>query len=261
MPGPNWNPKPPAQVPKRQISTKSRSFLKPEQFDELIKQQGVPVRIWRSLLCPNVKGIDSGEHEFDCQVCKSSGFLDLSPLDTIAVILDQSLEKAQEAEGYVDHATAKATFLSGVTLQYFTLVEVLNHYDTFIERVKRQPGEIDRLKYSAVQVNALTDGQRQYYAGTDFNLDPNGDLKWILGRGPATGTIYSIHYAMALKFRAVQALHANRFAQSDAGGGNVAFTRMPECWLLQRVYLADRKDYKGNTLAPNLIRNPDDPST
>lgn len=257
---PNWNNKRPVQVPRALISSKARVNLKPDQFDTLIKQQGIQVKVYRTILCPNVKSIDGAEHEINCPVCKSSGFLDLSPIDTWAFIQDQTLEKAGEPEGYIDHSSAKATFLSGITLQYFTRVEVPGHFDTFFERIKRQEGRIDRLKYSAVQVNALTDGCRQYYSGIDFNLDPNGDIHWLDGKGPDEGMIYSVHYAIVLQYRAIQAQHVNRFAQS-ANGGEIRFSRLPECWLLQKIYLADRKDYRGNQLAPNLIRDADDPDT
>jgi len=261
MANPGWNNKKPVQVPLKEISQKARVKISPAEFDNLIKTQGVRVRVYRTVFCPNVKSLDGAEHEINCLVCKASGFIDVHPIETWAFIQSQTLEKAGQAEGMIDQCSAQATFLRGISLQYFALVEIPDFQDTFFERIKRQSGPADVLKYKALQVNVvLSQDGREYSAGNDFNLDVEGNVKWLPDRGPAPGTIYSIHYAITLQFRAIRAMHVNRFAQA-ASGSLSTMTKMPEQWGLEKVYLADRKDHRGNRLSPNLIRDPDSSDT
>jgi hypothetical protein len=256
---PAWTNKKPVTYPKTQISTKARVSLNAAAFDEMVKQQGIFVKCYRTLLCPNVKDIDGGQHEIDCPLCKGSNFYDTHCIETMAFIQSQAGNIAPEAEGLIDQFSAYATFLQGINLQYFTLVEVPDHYDTFIERIKRQPGPIDLLKYKAIEVNTLVDSNgKEYYCGNDFTIDVNGNILWKANRGPAVSTIYSIHYNITLQFRAVKAIHVNRFAQVS-NGANIEMTRMNEQWALEKVYLAERKDFRGSLLSPNLIRDPDEP--
>jgi len=257
---PGWNPKANAEIPKTQIGTPKGavSFI-PENFDKLILQQGMRVKVYRTMLCPNVKSIDGGEHEIDCKLCNGNGFVDSHPIQTMSIIQSQELEKVHKAEGYWDGNSVAMTFARGIELQYFTLVELCDFTDIFFERVKRQQGPVDVLKYKVCRVNVLMDKSGKFYqADTDFDLDPNGCIRWKAGRGPDPGTIYSIHYEAALQFRAIRAMHVNRFVQDGRKSANVTMTKMPEQWMLQKEFLVKRRDKAGNELSPNLIRDPDE---
>lgn len=255
---PGWNNKPAKEVPAGQISTKARVNLNAAAFDELVKQQGVQVKVYRTLLCPRVKSIDGAEHELECPICRGSQFYDTKCIDTMAFIQGQQGDFETSSEGVIDQFSATGTFLQGVNLQYFTLVEVVGHFDSFIERIKRQSGPSDVLKYKAVDIQVVVDyNGREYYLGNDFLFDQNCNVTWKPGKGPPTGMIYSIYYTLPLQFRAVKALHVNRFAQTK-DGGNIKFVRMNEEWLLQKVYQPERKDSKGNVLSPNRIRDTDE---
>ncbi len=257
---PGWNVKPPVKIPKSELEDqRNRLNFRPEKYDALINQQGVRVKVFRTTFCPNVKSIDGGEHEIDCQLCKGSGFTDARPIQTMAVLDKQSLEKKNRPEGYVDGTKTTATFLQGIGLQYFTLVELLDFTDIFIERIKRQRGSIDVLKYPAICVHLVKDSSgKEYFQGNDFTLDVNGSISWLPGRGPDAGVIYSLNYDCKVQFRAIEALHVNRFVQVGRRDKNVEMVHMNEQWVLQREYLVDRKDFKGNRLTTNVIRNEDE---
>lgn len=257
---PGWNSKPPKVVPKSVLGTpKGAVSLSPEKYEALIKQQGVRVRVWRSATCPNVKDISSAQHEIDCKICNGGhGFVDVLPIETIAVIQNQALEKLQNVEGVLDGNTVAATFQLGVELQYFTLVELCDFTDIFYQLVKRQRGAIDVLNYKACRVNFVMDSSgKMYQQDSDFILDENGCIKWNAGKGPTPETIYTIHFEVAQQFRAIRAIHVNRFTQDGRKSDSVKFIKMPEQWVLQRSYLVDRKDRTGNELSSNLIRNKD----
>lgn len=258
---PGWNSKADRSISKTQLGTpKGAVSFVPENFDKLITQQGVRVRVYRTMLCPNVKSIDGGEHEIDCKICtRGNGFVDTNPYETMAVIQSQELEKVARAEGYWDGNSVAATFARGIELQYFTLVELMDFTDIFFERVKRQQGSVDVLKYKACRVNVVMDSRgKTYLADADFDLDVNGSIRWRPDRGPARSQIYSVHYECAQQFRAITAMHVNRFVQDGRKSATVTMTKMPEQWRLQKEFLVKRRDKKGSELSVNLIRDPDD---
>ncbi len=239
-----------------------RVDVDPAQFEKLLKEKGVRVKVFRTLFCPNVKSIDGAEHNIDCKMCNGSGFLDVHPIETISFIQNQSLERNASVEGMVDGNAVAATFPTGIELQYFTLVQLLDFTEPFFQRIKRQEGNADVLKYKAVRVNVLIDQHnKEYYQDTDFTLDQNGSVFWKPNRGPNPGDIYGVHYEAAVQFRAVRAMHVSRFTQvfSKSAGG-VLHTKLPEQWLLQKEFLVKRTDRNGDEIMPNLIVDKTDPT-
>lgn len=256
---PGWSPKPiPPLNPGH--NNKQKVNLKAHSFDDLVLKQGVKVCVYRTTYCPKVKSIDGAEHEIDCDICHGAGFVDKLPISTFAFIQQQALDKAVFAEGLYDGNTVAATFLQNVNLQYFTLVELPDMSEIIIERVKRQDGVIDVLRYPGIRVNSLTDSEnRDYFEGSDFKLDGNGNIFWCAKRRPDRGQIYSLNYDSKVRFRAIRAMHVNRFAQINLNGVTQE-VRMNEQWMLQKEFLIVRKDIKGNLISPNKIRDSDDTS-
>jgi len=251
-----WNTRGNVHLPGK--DTRGKVNLRPEDFDKLVERQGVRVKVYRSMYCPNVKSIDGSEHEITCTLCHGAGFLDRYCLETFAFISNQTEERKLLVEGQYDGNTVAATFMRGIELQYFTLVELLDFSEIFFERIKKQEGSTDVLKYPGLRVNLLVDRHgREYYEGSDFCLDANGSICWNPNHGPDRGTIYSIHYETKIRFRAIKANHSNRFAQVTRNGAT-EMVRMNEAWTLQKEYLVIRKDLSGNVIAPNKIRDSDD---
>lgn len=250
---PGWNVREP--IERADLAPEERVNLDPEACDRLIKQHGVRVKVYRSLYCPNVKSIDGGEHNIDCQMCNGSGFMDLKPLCMDVVIQNQALEKLHHVEGFVDGNTVAITFPIGIEIQYFTLIELLDHSDIFFQRVARSQGDVDRLKYKALRINVLIaqDGV-EYFEGTDFKLNDNGDVVWKDGKGPLPGTIYSTHYEANIQFRATRAVHANRFDQV-LNEGKIAQVKFNEQWICTKEFLVRRQGFNGEELLPNPIPN------
>lgn len=237
-----------------------RVDLESEKFERLIQQKGVRVRVYRTTYCPNVKSVDGAEHNIDCTSCNGSGFLDVLPICTLAVLSNQELEKMANVEGYVDGNSVLATFPLGVELQYFTLVELEDFTDIYFQRVMRTPiatSDTDILKYSAQRVNFLQDSAGVvYYEGQDFKIGVNGDIVWGIGRTPADNVIYTIHYEAKVQFRATRAIHVNRFSQQkNKTTGKVDHLKFQEQWLLTKEFLVKRVDQAGNELEPGPYDN------
>lgn len=248
-----WDVKTAVIIPAKYSPT--RVDILPDDFEKLLDQKGMRVRVFRSFFCPNVKSIDGAEHNIDCDKCNGSGFMDVRPIETLAYIQNQAFEKLPFVEGMVDGNSVAMTFKMGIELQYFTLVELIDFQEPYFQRVKRQEGTVDVLKYKAFRINVCIDADKEYYLDRDFTLDGNGSINWKPNQGPNPGTIYSVHYEAAVQFRAVRAMHSNRFTQyytNENGGGSI-HVKLPEQWMMSKEFLVKRKDRDGNELLPNLI--------
>lgn len=237
---------------------KQRVDLQVADFDRLIEQKGVNIKVFRTMYCPNVKSVDAAEHEIDCPLCNGSGFLDMNPLCTKGFIQNQDLEKMLDTvAGQYDGNSVLITFPIGIELQYFTKIELEDFTMIYFERLLRKVGtNIDILKYRACRINQIVDKNGvEYFQGQDFNIDPNGNLQW-LARKPADEVIFSIHYECHVQFRATRAMHVSRFTQYKAAGeAGVEHIKMPEQWLCTKEFLLRRKDI--NTGA-DLLQGPYD---
>ena len=249
-----WDVKANAVIPAKQSPT--RVDITVADFDKLLTEKGIRVRVFRSMFCSNVKSIDGAEHQIDCDLCNGSGFMDARPIETLAFIQNQALDKMPFVEGMVDGNSVAMTFPTGIELQYFTLVELCDFQQPFFQRVKRQLGRVDVLKYRASRINLCIDQNgREYFQDADFGLDDNGSILWLENKGPDPEIIYSVHYEAAVQFRAVRAMHANRYTQvfENKNGGQSVQMKLPEQWMLSKEFLVKRKDRDGNEIMPNAI--------
>jgi hypothetical protein len=226
-------------------NSKGRVDLRVEDFDVLLEQKGVNFRVYRTMYCPNVKSVDGGEHEIDCQLCNGSGYVDLNPITSKGFIQNQDLERMMDGlGGQHDGNSVLITFPIGVELQYFTKIEMCDFTQLYFQRVLRKPGtNVDVLKYKACRVNQVMDRQGvQYFQDQDFKLDANGNMLWLT-RKPADNVPYSIHYECHITYRTVNAMHVSRFTQYKAPGEpKVAHIKLPEQWLCTKEFLLRRKD-------------------
>ncbi len=227
--------------------------LDPVKLDMLIETQGVRVKVYQTMLCPNVKKIDSGEHEIDCKLCKGIGFIDHNFQQTWGFIQSQTLIREFAKEGVWDDQNVACTFQTDIEVQYFAKIELMDFTTTFYELIQRQEGELDRLKYPAFSIQTLIDQHGvQYTYQKHFVLTESGDVKWINGfERPSIGTIYTIYYTYPITYRAVNAMHVNRFSQVAKKLDHKEPVQLNQQWLLKRDYLLTRQDLDGNPLKPN----------
>lgn len=252
-----WNVKDGRILP--ETNAQGRVDANPKDFDKLIEQKGSRINIFRSFYCPNVKSVDGAEHQIDCQLCNGSGYMDVDCIPTKAYIQNQDLERLMSQGGDYDGNSVLMTFPTGIELQYFTRVELVDFTGIYYQRVLRNPvGSIDVLKYKACRINVVVDKNNvRYYQMQDFNLDQNGNILWLTtltSRKPAANVIYSVHYECHLQFRAVKAMHVSRFSQWKNNEG-IEYVKLPEQWLMVKEFLLRRKDI--NTKA-DLVQGPFD---
>ncbi len=247
-----WNNSTATNIPKKSPIF-GKVNISPEAFSNLILAQGIRANVFRSLLCPNIKDISTGDHEIDCNLCLGSQFLDKHPLETRIVVQSVQSQTDHLIEGLYDGNTITITFPAGVEAQYFTMVELLDFTELYNQRVSKQQGQTDIMKYPAINVNLLIDKHgREYFQGSDFDLDINGNLRWRVGKGPLADTIYSIHYETRVRYRTVRSMHTNRFSTITRENVDVA-AKLPETWLASKAFLVDRRDAQGNIVPQNKL--------
>lgn len=244
-----WDVKEPKSLP--DANPKGRIDLQVEDFDTLIDQKGVRMKVYRSMYCPNVKSVDGAEHEIDCNLCNGSAWLDRNPIETLGFIQNQGIERLLDSEGgQHDGNSVLISFPIGIELQYFTLIELCDFTQLYFQRLMRKEGTtVDILKYKACRINQVVDSTgKEYYQGQDFLIDPNGNIKWIdATRIPADDTIYSVHYECHVQYRAVRAMHVSRFTQyKPKGEPLVQHIKLPEQWLCTKEFLLRRRDINTN---------------
>lgn len=227
-----------------------------DKLNQVVKDLGVRVRVYKSTLCPNMTSLESADHDITCKVC-NNGMIDFEPFETIAMFQQQSLTDQFKVQGTFHIDEIFATFLSGISLQVFTKVEILDFKEPFYELVQRQEGtDIDNLKYCASCIDGLfvVEGQtiREFQEGAHFNLTADGNIKWRTANRPSDRAIYSVYYHYAPVYRAINAVHRDRYSQYNSRpnliqapkvtvDGNT-YVKLPEAWILKRDYILDSRD-------------------
>lgn len=311
-----------------------------KDLDTMIYNQGVRVKVYKTLWCPNVKSIDGAEHDINCPICRGSSFVDVDCIETEAFIQGQSREHLISPEQIGqnwEEQVVLATFRSGVDVSYYTLVELVDYTDPMKELIQRQPSgsnvlsditpsgyddefseiefddmvnlsrvrtnhiiidadnnrfvvdkvsnrdgnkyikvsgeatpnvasplsifvpDVDRLQFKAVSVDEeailLNEDGRRYYEGQDFIFDHNGDVEWLpCGEKPAAKNTYTIYYYALVAYRAIRALHSNRYLTDSQKKDFLEVVEAPQQWMLKKLYLFRKEDSEsGQQLDPNDI--------
>jgi hypothetical protein len=245
-----------------------------DRLDQLIKDLGVRVRVWKSTVCPNFKSLESLDHDVNCNLC-SNNMIDFDCRETLALFQQQDLVEQFKLQGTFNMDELLVSFMAGVTLHIYSKIELLDFAEDFYEAVQRQEnGDIDVLKYPACDVLAVftaedSNTQTRYYQGNDFTLDQNGSIKWTGSHRPDDRQIYSVYYRYHPVYRAIKAVHRDRYSQFNLRSGTLkadgsktvdgkTYVKMPETWILKRDYLLDRKDSQGQAIAANHYYDPNE---
>ena len=228
--------------------------------------------MYKSTLCPNMQSLESMDHDINCPICNNS-MIDFCPQETVAMFQQQSLTEQYKAQGTFQMDEATVSFLSGITLATLSRVELLDFKEDFFELIQRQDflsTATDRLKYKACEVVGLfvirAGVQIQFYPGADFEVDLNGDIKWTGAHKPNDREIYTIYYRHHPVFRAIKALHRDRYSQFNLRPDDIeapkqtigenTYVKLPEAWILKRDYLIERRDINSVLLSANKYYDP-----
>lgn len=249
-----------------------------EKLNQEIKDLGVRIRVWRSTVCPNMKSIESMDHDVNCTICNNN-MIDFGCFESVGLIQQQDLVEQFKLTGTFSMDEALMSFLSEVTLHIFAKIQILDFTEDFFELIQRQDTPMsgpatDRLKYAACEIlgvfTVVNDVKTEYYEGVDFKIDQNGDIQWVGAHKPADRQIYSIYYKHHPVFRAVRAMHRNRWSQYNVRAGQLdpaipkktvgdrTYVKLPDAWILKRDYLIERRDIQKALLPDNEFYDPNE---
>jgi len=201
----------------KRVAKPGRVSLIPEEFDNLIEDQGIFVRITPSVLCPNRTEIEDTNHNLNCTLCDNQ-VIDLTDecYEEWAFIQGVKFDKQFEVQGVFDPKDALMSIKSNVRLWYWYKIEVLDFSSVFNQVMKRGITDIDKTRYELARVGEtpmyLIDKLgTKYIRNEDYKIGAdNHSIQWI-GNTPAAGDLFSFSYPILPTFRVLELMHENRY--------------------------------------------------
>ena len=239
----------------------SRVAMVPQDFDNLIQDQGVYVRITPSALCPNRTDLTDTNHKLDCPLCNGDQLIDITSqvVETWAVIQGIKFNQENQVQGIYDIKDATITTQQNVKLYYWYKVEVLDFAAPFNQVLKRAPGTTDNLRYQVAPIGSVTLDEEQttatlptpdvpfvaidskglqYLLNKDFKMKNNTIIWKNLAHSPAVGTLYTLIYAVLPTFRILDLQHEHRYYYVDFKRTEKTPVHLPQQAVMRWDYLA-----------------------
>ena len=239
--------------PKRQNAKPGRVDLIPQEFENLIEDQGVRVRVTAAAVCPNRTEIEDTNHALDCPICFGSQVIDIETCyEDWAFIQSVTLDKKFDVQGLWDMKDARITFKQGVRVSYWYKIEILDFASVFNEVLKRKSGNVDKLRYEVATACDtpfyLVDKLGNRYTLNEHYRVDKRDLIWISAERPATGSLYTFVYPILPTFRVLELMHENRYYYRSFKRAAKEPLQLP-----QQAHI--RLDYLANKAGTNILVN------
>jgi len=194
-----------------------------DEFNNLIEDQGIMVRVTPSVICPRRTGeVEDNmniNHDLNCPICHGRSVVDLDHLaqDDWAFIQGITLDKTFTESSRYDMKDAFMTFRSPLRVSYWYKIEIIDFGSQFNELIHKNGKETrDRIRYPALDpedgnIFALIDGAGDTYElGTDYDI--NGQyIEWKTARMPPEDRLFSFLYPVLPTFRVLDLPHENRY--------------------------------------------------
>lgn len=230
-----------------------------QNFDQLLARRGIRFKHYKSLPCPNVKGLDDNSHDPTCEQCDGSGIIYYEPRDIVGIISSNSVEKQFEYQGAWEIGSATVTMPSeyddGVQAD-FTLYDKLEVLDYTVrlwelKEYEPRPDNTQQLRYPIEKVGYLitaTDSQvTEFKQDIDFTID-NGMIKWQIGHTPSydlvndMGQTFSVAYWANPVYIVLQPMRELRVTQQMLPDGTKIAVRLPQQLVIKRDFLVNKPE-------------------
>lgn len=236
-------------------------------FEQLLEQRGIRFIHEKATPCPNILTEDNNAHEPNCPFCDNNGMIHYGAREIWGVFTGNSIQKTFEAHGVWEIGSAVVSFPNFYpadnTEADFNGFDKLTIPDYTVrlwelKEYEPRPGNIQDLRYPIVKVDYVSsvsnDGKtlKQYYEGTDFNIDSNGSIEWIDGRQPKYdrlkehGEVLTWAYFAHPVYLVVQLLRELRVTQEFQNGNKVP-VKLPQQVLVKRDFLPTAGESVVNT--------------
>jgi hypothetical protein len=244
-------------------------------FDHLVRIRGVKFVHHRAIPCPVGLTDENDVHRThaDHSGC-SNGFI-YKPIGRVtAVFTSNATDPKKVNEGMFDGSTVVITFPRFYDEPADKRIMVrpidrlyLEEEDLLVaiwdKTHRRNDGQPDRAEFPIVKVEHLVDANEAWWTqGVDFDVIA-GNIVWRAGRGPATGTVFSVWYQYRPYWYIDRLIHEIRVSPvPDYLDGNlIAMERLAYGAMCQREYVY--RNQQNDDLAPDnrgrKQRGPDSP--
>ena len=247
-------PNTPLSVPSAMPTYNPDPSIRGVNFDQLLMARGIRVIHEKAVPCPNVLSVDAAAHQPNCEFCDNSGIYYYTEKEIVGLFTGNSIEKTFEAHGVWEIGTAVMTFPSMYpdgtqadfnTYDYLTIPDF--EVRMWEQKVyQERPGLLQTLRYPVTKVelavSIVSDVQKIYLQGVDFNITPAGDIQWVAGREPGInpangeGVVVTWSYFANPRYIVVQSLRELRITQEMIQGQKTA-RRLPQQVLVKRDFL------------------------
>lgn len=229
-----------------------RVDIDPREFDKLIEDQGVRVRIIPALLCPNRTDVADTNHSLDCPICFGENVIDIQEecIETWAYIQAIKLDKDFFVQGVFDMKDAMITVQSGVKIYYWYRIEIIDFASIFNQLIKAT-GDLDRTRYRpatelSYDKHFLIDSTgKRYRCGEDFQIEDQ-QIRWITANRPTVGSLYSFSYPITPTFRVLELMHESRYYYYGFKQKHKQGVDLPQQAVMRWDYIANKSG--SNTL-------------
>ena len=256
----------PASTPSEMPLYNPDFSIRGDNFDDLLQKRGVRFVHEKATPCPNILTEDNNAHEPNCPFCDNNGMIHYGEEEIWGIFSGNSIQKTFEAHGiweigsavislptsYPDGREADFNGFDKLTIPDFT-VRLWE-----IKEYEPRPGNKQTLRYPIVNVDYVSsishDGQtlKQYYPGTDFNIDNDGNIVWIDGKQPRYnpktehGEVLTWSFFAHPVYLVVQVLRELRITQEMVNGKKTP-RRLPQQILVKRDFLPAAGESIANT--------------
>ena len=183
-----------------------RVDLYAEQYDELIRQKGMRV-LWEEAMACYCLNKDTGQPDFNCQMCSGSGFIYSAPKETKVVTTGLTGRFDLETIGMIQKGTAYATALSSDLMGYHDRLAFPDFNGKYSQTVTFTDGKSPKLHRPAKRIIRCMTAVAEFIPFVDsdpvtgipqpdFKISEDGfTIEWVnLETWPPDGTRAALLY-------------------------------------------------------------------
>lgn len=231
-----------------------------QSWDQLLHQRGVRMIHSKALQCPNLVAANDNAHDPNCSFCDNNGLIYYDEKEIWGTFGSNSIQKTFEQHGVWEVGMATVTlpteYPDGTEADFSTFDKlILPDFTVRLGEMKEyepRPGDVQSLRYPVQKIDyavSISDGvQRFYINGTDFTINQNGQIVWVVGRTPAydpvadRGEVISWSYYAKPVYLVVQTLRELRITQELNQIGQKVARRLPQSVLVKRDFLPTKPE-------------------
>lgn len=243
-----------------------------DAFDTLIRSHGVTVEVYSAMVCCIDTDDPNDGHTHMHPQCQN-GFLYRKEGETLMSFGGNVTAPEMTEYGTQDNSYVMASFPLFYDCPENKPVILGQYYRIYIkdcpvavtnnEKIEHHQSGLDRLSYPVLEVLRATDNHgKEYVCGEDFEITPEGLIKWFENRSPGyntqlgRGNVISFLYLYRPFYYVSRLPHEIRVSRVDnVMTGDTKLVRMQSAVALQREWCFEQEPASPDDAKTGRIRN------